>query len=932
MWNGVTWAPATLTGGGTVTSVTGTAPVSVATGTTTPLISITSGGITSTLLASNSVDASKISDASITAADLSSMSATSGQVLTFNGTVWSPATPVAGLSTTLTSANIYIGNGSNVATALVLNGDAALTNTGLLTIAGNAITSAKIADGTIAAADLNSMSATSGQVLTFNGTAWAPATSVTGLSSTLPSANIYVGNGSNVGTAVALSGDATLSNTGILTIANSAINSAKIADGSITSTDITDATITATDLASMSATSGQVLTFNGTTWAPATTVAGLSTTLTSGNIYVGSSGNMATSVAVSGDATINNSGTLTIANNSINTAKIADGSVTSADISDGAIAAADLSSMSANSGQVLTFNGTAWAPATNTDLSSTLTSANIFVGNGSNVATGVAMGGDATISTGGALTIVNNAINSAKIADGSVASADLATNINISTTGNLVTTGTGTLNVAGASTLSGTLNVSGATTLTTLTGVGTRMVVANTAGVLSTQLLPVTVTQGDLTSTTIGVSITGGTNAVNGAAGTTVNIQNATTGQPGLLTAADFTTFNNKLDGSSAAGGDVTGTLSNLQIGSGAVTTTEIAAGTIVDSNISGTAAIAGSKIIPAFGTQNISTTGTLASGAATVSGLTVSGTSTTINTVPYTWPGTQGVATSVLTNNGSGALNWAGLGTLASLSAVSGGSGGTITDATIDNNDVSATAAIAGTKISPNFGSQTVTTTGPTSTGALNASGTITYSALAGTGNRLTSVNATGIVGTVATGTGVLTNDGSGNLTWGPAGLSSALTSANIFVGNGSNVATGVAMSGDATISNAGALTIGTGAINSTKILDGTIADVDVSNTAAIAGSKITPAFGTQNISTTGTLSSGATTVTGLTIGTSVWPANVSGVLTNNGAGILSWGTTFVNPMTTTGDIIFGGAAGVATRLAGTAGFLKSTGVVAPT
>jgi len=38
---------------------------------------------------------------------------------------------------------------------------------------------------------------------------------------------------------------------------------------------------------------------------------------------------------------------------------------------------------------------------------------------------------------------------------------------------------------------------------------------------------------------------------------------------------------------------------------------------------------------------------------------------------------------------------------------------------------------------------------------------------------------------------------------------LSSALTNTNIFVGNASNVATGVAMSGDATIANTGALTI---------------------------------------------------------------------------------------------------------------------------
>jgi hypothetical protein len=49
--------------------------------------------------------------------------------------------------------------------------------------------------------------------------------------------------------------------------------------------------------------------------------------------------------------------------------------------------------------------------------------------------------------------------------------------------------------------------------------------------------------------------------------------------------------------------------------------------------------------------------------------------------------------------------------------------------------------------------------------------------------------------------------------------GLSNTLSSGNIFVGNSSNVATGVAMSGDATVSNTGVLTIGAGAVNGSKI-----------------------------------------------------------------------------------------------------------------
>lgn len=50
-------------------------------------------------------------------------------------------------------------------------------------------------------------------------------------------------------------------------------------------------------------------------------------------------------------------------------------------------------------------------------LSSTLTSANIFVGNGANLATGVAMSGDATMANTGAITIANNAVTFAKLAE-----------------------------------------------------------------------------------------------------------------------------------------------------------------------------------------------------------------------------------------------------------------------------------------------------------------------------------------------------------------------------------------------------------------------------------------------------------------------------------------------------------------------------------
>ena len=51
---------------------------------------------------------------------------------------------------------------------------------------------------------------------------------------------------------------------------------------------------------------------------------------------------------------------------------------------------------------------------------------------------------------------------------------------------------------------------------------------------------------------------------------------------------------------------------------------------------------------------------------------------------------------------------------------------------------------------------------------------------------------------------------------------------------------------------------------VASANLVDGTIVDADINSSAAIAGTKVTPAFGSQNLSTTGTAATGAHTVTG--------------------------------------------------------------------
>lgn len=73
-----------------------------------------------------------------------------------------------------------------------------------------------------------------------------------------------------------------------------------------------------------------------------------------------------------------------------------------------------------------------WVAAGAGGLSSTLTSAHIFVGNGSNVATDVAVSGDLSLANTGAFTIANDAVTTAKILNANVTMAKLATGISAS--------------------------------------------------------------------------------------------------------------------------------------------------------------------------------------------------------------------------------------------------------------------------------------------------------------------------------------------------------------------------------------------------------------------------------------------------------------------------------------------------------------------
>lgn len=133
-----------------------------------------------------------------------SPSSTSIQVawleVSYSGGNWSLVSAQSTLN--LPSGQIFVGNSSGVAAAVAMSGDIGISNTGVTSIQA----------GSIVNADINASAA-----IAYNKLA------------SLPSGQILVGNGSNVPTAVSMSQDATIANTGALTIANGAVSKAKLA-------------------------------------------------------------------------------------------------------------------------------------------------------------------------------------------------------------------------------------------------------------------------------------------------------------------------------------------------------------------------------------------------------------------------------------------------------------------------------------------------------------------------------------------------------------------------------------------------------------------------------------------------------------------------------------------------------------------------------
>lgn len=184
---------------------------------------------------------------------------TNGQVLSTNGSGSVSWIDLSGATLpTLNSAYLWVGNGSNEATAVQISGDGTLSNLGALAVSDDSHSHTGSTLSGIDISDDTNLSASTGISLSGDALSHSTAAGYKHVPESGSSAQILQYSAAGTAKWASVSGDITIADGGAVTLAANAADSTNLADGAVTSETIKDGQVKTADLAANSVDSTKI--------------------------------------------------------------------------------------------------------------------------------------------------------------------------------------------------------------------------------------------------------------------------------------------------------------------------------------------------------------------------------------------------------------------------------------------------------------------------------------------------------------------------------------------------------------------------------------------------------------------------------------------------------------------------------------------------